>query len=272
MSESGETQYVSGTGKDIKIEQDGYIGPENISEMRFTFAPGQEITEGVSDKNAGKKQVVSYTKNGRSAYTPVTVNYPDNSTSSKMVLTGCILQHTEALNAPNHKYAKNFVIIAIPEEYIDKIIADAKSESGINLTVKPNTETKNGFYWMRCNLDKLQKKDTHILLDRDGGKSIELTLDQLLSDFGKSVSAFIVFTLSGSMNSDKMEETLDLENGQYFITMKPTEVWATSDSSVEGPILKDTNNRKNESVSLSGHLFADGALAEFAMKRLKIKG
>lgn len=267
-TDSGDMIYLSSKPDgSITIEPDGHITIENIDMMSFSFSDGQDITESVAKKNATNKIPVSFTKKGRSAYTPVTVTYPDGvSQSSKFLLEGCIIQHTPALNAQNHTYAKDFVFIGIPNTYLDKIMKDASINSQINLQNKPNVQDINGYYWLRCNLDKLSHRDTQIVTESGAAK---LSIDTILKELKKSVVANIVFSLSGSMNNNNIDEELDLKNGIYTITMKPTEVYAIDSTEIKGPELIDTNNRKKEGSAMSESFIASGPLAAIAARRLK---
>lgn len=253
--------------KTIVLEPDAHINAENIDLMTFTFDDGIDITESVAKKNAKNKTPVSFTKRGRSAYAPITVTYPDGfSQSSKFLLEQCIIQHTPALNSQNHTYAKEFVFIGVPSIYLDKIMKDARDNSQMNLENKPNVQELNGYYWLRCNLDKLSHNDTKIVTDEGAAK---VSIGQILKEIESSLFANIVFSLSGSMNNDNMEEELDLKDGTYTITMKPTEVYVISDTGIKGPELTDTNNRKKESSAMSESFLANGALAAIAARRLK---
>lgn len=269
MSENpDEITYI--TVKDdgsIIIEPDGHISMENIDMMQFSFEEGQDITESVSKKNVKSKVPVSFTKRGRSAYSPVKVTYPDGvSTSSKFLLEGCIVQHTPALNAQNHSYARDFVFIGIPDTYIDKIISDAKNNSQLTLETKSNVSNLNGFYWLRCNLDKLSNANTQIVTENG---PVKLPIDMMLKEIKKSIVASIVFSLSGSMNNTDIDEELDLKDGIYTITMKPTELYANDTTDIQGPSLQDTNNRKKESSAMAESFLATGELAAIAARRLK---
>lgn len=268
MSDNGEegayvTEKADGT---IVLEPDAHMSAENIDEMTFSFAEGNDITESVAKKNAKNKTPVSYTNKGRTGYTPIDVMYPDGSHSSKFLLEGCILQWTAALNSPNHSYAKDFVFIGVPSIYLDKIMKDAKQNSNINLENKANVQELNGFYWLRCNLDKLSHKDCQIVTENGSAK---VSVDGTLSEIKKSLIANIVFTLSGSMTTKTMDEELDLKDGTYTITMKPTEVYIISDTDIKGPELTDTNARKKEGSAMSDSFYATGALAAMAAKRIR---
>jgi hypothetical protein len=268
MSDNGDEVVYTTTKEDgsVTIEPDGHISADNIDDITFSFADGVDITESVAKKNAKNKTPVSFTNRGRSAYTPITVTYPDGSTSSKFLLENCILQWTPALNTPNHSYAKDFVFVGIPSMYLDKIMKDAAINSSITLQNKPNVQEFNGYYWLRCNLDKLSHKDCQIVTP-DG--PVKLNVDTILTEMKKSVIASIMFTLSGSMTNNNMSEELDLKDGTYTITMKPTEVYAVSDTDIKGPELTDTNNRKKEGSAMSDTFFASGALAAMAAKRIR---
>lgn len=268
QTEQGTITYVTiNEDKSVILEPDAHINGDNIDIMTFTFDDGIDITESVAKKNAKNNTPVSFTKTGRSGYAPVTVTYPDRvSQSSKFLLEGCIIQHTPALNAQNYTYAKNFVFIGIPTIYIDKIISDAKDNSQLNLENKATVQELNGYYWLRCNLDKLSHAKT-IITTNSG--PVKMTLDTILKELKSSVFAHIVFTLSGSINNNNMSEPLDLKDGTYTITMKPTEVYATHETDIKGPELTDTNNRRNETSAMSEGFLATGNLAAIAARRIK---
>lgn len=278
MSTNGELQFTSTNDKgEIQIEEDGYISLDNINDLKFEFDAPKDITESVSKKNdKSNKKTVSYTKNGRTGYAPLKCIYPDGTHSSKIFATNCIVQYTEALTKPEYTYAKTFVFIGIPEEYMNKIFADALENSGLHLGVKDNVQNLNGHYWMRCSLEKLTAKTTYIILgvDETTGepRTVNYQIDQLLRDFKSNIKAHVMFTFSASIGNNKMDEDLNFTDGQFTATMKPTELMAVSDSDVSGPSLDDTNSRRNESVAWTGHMFADGKLAEMALKKLKISG
>lgn len=267
--ENEEVQYaVTDADGNITLEPDAHISAENIDDMVFSFSEGVDITESVAKKNAKNKIPVSFTKKGRTGYSAGTTTYPDGSTSSKILLENCILQWTPALNAPNHTYAKEFVFIGIPSIYLDKIMKDAKNNSNITLENKPNVQEMNGFYWPRCNLDKLSHKDCQIVTENGAAK---VDINTILTEAEKSVIASIMFTLSGSITNGDMTDELDLKDGTYGITMKPTEVYAFSDTDIKGPELVDTNNRKKEGSAMSSAFFATGSLAAIAAKRIRAK-
>ena len=277
MSTSEEPQYTSTNEKgEVQIEEDGYITLDNINEMQFKFGTPADITESVTKKNdKSNKKTVSYTARGRSGYAPLTCVYPDGTESSKIFLMNCIIQYTEALTKPDYTYAKNFVFIGVPEEYMNKIFSDALQESGMNVSVKSNVQNLNGHYWMRCSLEKLTVKNTNIILSvNENGEpqTVNYPIDQLLKDFKSNIRAHVLFTFSASINNNDMTKELDFESGQFTATMKPTEVMAIEESDVKGPTLDDTNSRRNESVAWTGHMFAGGKLAELAQKKLKISG
>lgn len=211
---------------------------------------------------------MSYTKRGRSAFSPVTVTYSDGaSTSSKFIIEDCIIQHTPALNAQNHTYAKEFVFIGIPTVIIDKNVNDAATTSQLTLQNKPNVRDISGYYWQRCNLDKLSHRDTNIVTETG---SCKMSLDQMLKEVKKGIVANVMFTLSGSMTSNIMDEELDLKDGTYTITMKPTEVYGVSTTDIKGPELTDTNHRKTETAAVPRSSMAKGDLLNIAMKRLNL--
>lgn len=275
MSDSGEPVYTTqNESGEVNIEEDGHITRDNINDMTFTFDQPQDITENLNKKNSENTENISRTTNGNSGYAGINVIYPDGSSSKKVCFEDCILQYSEAVTKPNSKYAKNYVYIGFPEEYINKIFADALENSQMNLDVKPKTNNLNGHYWINCNLGKLEAKNAYFLVGSEDGQGRKMTYTPhaLFNDIKKNVRANIVVTFSASMTTRDIATKLDFINGQFYATVKPVEIIFVEDSDVQAPTLPELNARKNETVTWTEDSFASGMLAELAKKKLRLSG
>ena len=268
------TMYVADNGDgNIEVMEDGFITHENINKMKFTFSPGQDITESLHKKSSKSNKNISVTKNGRTGYCSLTCTYPNGSdTTSKVVLTDCILQYRENIENDDNNYGKSYVCIGIPTTYIDKMRKDAKENSHISLTVKDKVQRMEGYYWVDCSLDNLSELDTWIIFVDDTGEDAGRngSVHTVLKGMKSSMVVDIMTTVSGSMSNNKMDEDLDLINGRYTITMKPTEMYIRDISKKTGPILEDATKRKKEGANKSERFKASDKLAEFAMRHLSL--
>ena len=266
-------EYVKDNGDDgIQIMDDGFITPENISLMKFTFSKPQDITESLQKKNSGSRDQISVTKNGRTAYSSLTCHYPNKKdTSSKVMLTDCVVQYREGIDREDSKYGRGYVTIGIPTIYINKMKTDAKANSSVNATVKEKVKAQEGCYWLDCTLDKLSETNTWLLYTKDGEEvGANSSIQAILSGLKHSLVVDAMFTCSVSSATDTMNEIIDVDNGTFTFTMKPTEMYLKDTYNKIGPVLDDTTRRKKEGANQSMRLLASNKLAELAMRNLNI--
>lgn len=257
----------------IEIMEDGFITPENLSKMRFTFSKPQDITESLYKNNSRSRDQVSATKNGRVGYSSLTCTYPNGrDTSSKIVLTDCVVQYREGIDRENSQYGRSYVAIGIPTIYINKIGSDGRQNSSINIGVKENVKTQEGCFWLNCTLDNLPEINTWIIYRDENGDEVggNGTVYTILSGMKRSIKVDVMVTCSASMSTDKMDKELDLDGGKFDFTMKPTEMFFREVSDKVGPLLDDTTKRKKEAANKAERFIASSELAEFAMRNLKI--
>ena len=266
--------YVVDNGDDgIEILESGHIDKDNISKMKFSFSKGVDITESLNKKKSTSRQQVSVTKNGRTGYSALTCTYPNNKdTSSKILLTGCILQYREGVDRDNSEYGRSYATIGVPTIYINKIRSDAKANSSLNLSVKENVKSQEGYYWFNCTLDNLADMDTWIIYKDNDNEAVGArgNVHTILSGLKANLLISGTFTCSASMSTDTMDERMDLVNGTYTITMKPTEMFIHRKSDIAGPQLEDTIRRRKEGASKGEKFMASDELAQFAMRHLTI--
>lgn len=270
---TNETVYVTDNGDDgIEIMEEGFITPQNISQMSFSFDAGKEITESLNKKNTKSRERVSVTKHGRTGYTPLTCTYPNKrDKSSKIMLTDCIIQYRLGIDREDSDYGRSYVCIGVPTIYINKIRSDARKNSGLEVGVKDTVKVQENCYWLNCTLDRLSEADTWIVY-RNGDEEIggHGTVYSILAGLKSSLVADIMMTCSGSMATQKTDDELDLINGKYTLTMKPTEVFIRDVSDKVGPTLDDTNRRRKEGATKVERFLASDKLAEFAMRNLSL--
>ena len=264
--------YVVDNGDDgIEIMDDGFITHDNVTEMKFSFSAGQDITESLHKKNTKTRQNVSVTKNGRIAYSSLTCTYPNGKdTSSKVMFTDCIIQYREGIGRDDSDYGRGYVSIGVPIAYVDKMMKDAKRYSSMHLAPNDKVQKKEGCYWFTCSLENLPETDTWIIFQDDSGddQGRNVSVHAILKDMKSSMVVDMMTTVSGSMTTNRMDEDLDLYNGKYTFTLKPTEMFIRDKSDKVGPVLDDTTRRRKEGASKSDRFRASGKLAEFAMRNL----
>jgi hypothetical protein len=188
------------------------------------------------------------------------------------MLTDCVIQHRLGIDRDDSEYGRSYVCIGIPAEYIDKIRKDAKLNSSMELGVKDKVQRKEGCYWLDCSLDNLSTLDTWIIFQGDAGEDEGRngTVHTIVKGMKSSVVADIMLTVSATITTNRMDEDLDLINGKYTITMKPTELFAKDTSAKVGPVLDDTTRRKKEGANKTERFKASSKLAEFAMRHLSL--
>ncbi|KJZ68973.1 hypothetical protein HIM_11630 [Hirsutella minnesotensis 3608] len=256
-------------GKEFVILEDGHVTRQNVSKFHFKFTKPSDITESINKRTGGRVASFSVTKSGRVGYTSMSCVYPDNTTSSKVLLTGCIFQYREKAKSD---YGSSYVCMGVPEEYITQFILSARKESSVNLQVSEKFENKNGYYWVNAKTDGLSANSTLIMyVDEDGlDQGIPKRLPNVLADFKSNILADVCCVVSGSMTTDTMQEKLNLENGQFNLTIKLMNIYIKDVSDVEGPTLSAINRQESETVEVSDRLRASSKLVEYAMGKLKI--
>jgi len=261
MSTPGE--YVAaGEDGEVTINAAGVINAENIKRMKFTFSEGKDITEEISKKPAKN---VSAIKHGRLGYTSITCTYPNKiDTSSKVVFKDCVLQYRDTITRQDSGYGKSYVCLGIPAAYINKIMADAKKNSGVTVQPKSNVQEKSGYYWFSCNVDHLEYENIWVFFSEESASNV--TIIDVLTNMKSSVVCTVMVTISGSMATDKMEDELDLVRGVYAFTIKPTEIFMMKDTDIEGPVLDELHRRQKETVEKSSQFVSTGRLAEYVKR------
>jgi len=254
----------------ITINESGYITPENISKLRFSFSGPDDITESLHKKSSKRRDDVSVTKKGKTAYGAMKCTYPDKTESSMIILTKCILQYRENIEREDSDYGTGYVCIGLPLVYIGKIRSDASKNSGIKANVKDNVKMLENHMWVNCSLEKLNEDSIWIVYESPEGEGEGKNVDirTLLSHMKQSMECIMLTTCSVTQTTDKMEDDLDLKNGQYHFTFKPAEIFFKGVSDLVGPVLEDTNRRKKESASKGAMLVASQRLADFAARHL----
>lgn len=265
---SSNTQYTKEEDGMVSILEDGFITNENISKMKFTFSKPEDITERL--KNSNRPQLTERPQ-GRTGNANMTCTYPDGkSVSSKILLTNCIVQYRKEPLERGDRYGNTFVNIGIPTIYISKLMADAKKNSGITLRVKDKVKLINNHYWFDCNLDKLTQQNTWIIYeDASGGTSGgQAILKDTLVSMKSNIIVDIMVTVSASMTSKSVAEELDLINGIFYFSIKPTEMFMKSETDIEGPVLEQLNMSQKETTDKTVKFLASAKLAEYAMRNL----
>lgn len=256
----------------IELTEEAYLNNDNIDSVQFTFSPGDDITENLNKKEDRERTTITATKKGRVAYSSLTCRYPNGETSSKIMLQGCVAQYREGIKKkPSTDYGRGYVCIGIPERYVNKLIKDAKSRSKLTVTTKPKVKKQEGYFWFDCTLDRITSNDCILLYNNEGELGgIPASLRDMFEEMESNINVDIMFTCSASQTTESMSEKIDLERGTYFLTLKPTKIYMTTESSTKGPTLDDTNRRSKETITPSTKSMASGRLLELAMRKMKV--
>lgn len=252
----------------VVINEHAYINDKNLSQMTFKFDPPADITDSIAKSTKERTGGGFSGKSGRIAYSAATCTYPDSSHSSKVALTGCIVDYRPKAN---DDYGRKYLCVAVPESYCDKMVIDGRSGSSVTIRVPPKAQGKNGYYWMTVNLDKLGAGSTNFVYkDKDGvHKHSKVNIREFMGGIESKVVITMICSVSASHTTDSIETIPHLSSATYNLGLKPYEIYIDGISTVEGPTF-EFEAKKLETVSLTEQLVASDELAALAMSRLNL--
>ena len=277
------SKYVSRTtgedGKEaVQILEDGHINRTTVTGMRFKFGTPSDITADLDKRNQDNPDASAPKNEGRTAYASIEAVYPDDEVSSKMVVNNCILQYRESAfkdqgsaKTSAKDYGIRYVQVGIPKAVLDKVFAEA-TRHNVNMEQRKNTREKDGYYWINCNIARLEDKFISTYVDIDGDtKQINDSVRGFLSDSQTSLECTMTITISCTTTSSTKTEKIDLVRATYHPTIRPYEIIVEDESDLKGPELADISiQTKNESIELTEKNIARGKLAERMMARMRI--
>lgn len=257
-----------------EILEDGHITPANISQMRFEIGKGSDITANLDKRNAANPNPGVPQNTGRTGHVGVTIKYPDGETSSKAVLTQCVIQYRESMFKDSGRdYADTYVNLGIPKMYLDSLFSAARVNNVI-LHNKEKTREKSNYYWVDCDIRKLKYDDIHIIgKNPETGEpaSYNKSIREMLGLLKQNIECTVTVSISGIMtNKDKTKE-LPLETGTYHPSIKLHEVVMIRESDIESPDLQEFATQvKNEKAAKTEAQMASSKILALALGRMNI--
>lgn len=280
-----ESKYVlvekDENNKDVvTILEDGHITHTNISSMNFLFGEPSNITSSLEKANAENPDPEAPKSKGQVGHASIACEYPDKTKSSKVVFRDCIIQYrarsfgdlSKVKNRQNAlDYGVKYVNVGIPTVYLNKVFGDA-ARHNINLGNRENTQEKDGYYWVNCDIKKIPDANISIIFV-DGGEThvINESVRTALERTESSIKSAITFTISCVVTTASKSDVPDLKTCKYHPTIKPYEILMEEDSPIMGPELSDiSNSSKNEVSEKTERNLARGKLLQLALGRLKL--
>lgn len=279
MSSKYVQKYQGEDGKEaVQILEDGHINRNTLHMMRHKFGKPSDITNDLDKRNQDNPDANAPKNEGRTAYANIEAVYPDDEISSKMVINGCIIQYRESafkdtgsVKTSAKDYGIRYVQIGIPRGVLDKIFSEA-TRHNVNMEQRKNTREKDGFYWVNCNIAKLETKNISLYVDIDGDtQQTNDTVRGFLNDAKSSLECTMTVTVSCTTTSSTRSDKIDLDRATYHPTIRPFEIIIEAESDVKGPELADISTQtKNETSEVTEKNIARGKLAQRMMERMKI--
>lgn len=251
--------------KTTKILEDGYISLLNIDSMKFVFDKPGDITNNV--KKPGQPTISGPAANrGRIAYGAFKVRYPDNTESNSAMFTSVIIQYRSAAYSEkgSKDYAATYVNMGFPTEYIRKVIADGKKNTGINIVLDDKASEKNGHTWMNVSLERLLANEVFAFKDDEGAYDI-VNLRKILGEVKSNLTAHVRLTGGVSAVSENESTHINIAAANYKLTFKPRTIYLTGDTDIEGPTL-ERGDTVTENVEITTSMVVSGKLAALLNK------
>lgn len=272
-----DSQYIETTtdsdGKEIKtILEEGYITPQSVGLFKYEFMNPTDITVSIR-KNGQKDGKTIDPKLGRVGFRPFQCTYPDKSIVNTAVLTNVVLQYLPIIKKERNEYGRKYINIGIPKLYIDTFVHQAKVNSNVNIVQRERDTVIDGLYWTSCNLENLipDQVGTAVSLENGGGTVINESVHEILSDSETHQYVQMTTQLNVSISNTNEKEALDLDNGNYVFSIKPTSIYVTGDANVNVPQLVSQSARAKNVAEISRSTIATGNAALRALEKLKLR-
>lgn len=260
----------------VNILEEGHITPSNITSMKFEFSKPTDITGNLDKRNTKNPNPDIPSNPGRTGYSGATVIYPNGEKSTRAVFTECVIQYRKAMLSDSGKdYGSTYVNIGIPRQYLDTLFNSARTqpEHNIRLENKEKTREKSGYYWIDCDIRRLNFGDIWIIWKDDEGNTqgANRQIRDLLTGIEENLECTITVSISGSITNRNKLENLDLDRGTYHPSFKLYEVVVRKESEVESPDLAEFSSQaRNEKSEKTEASLASGKVRDLALGRLKI--
>lgn len=255
------------------ILEEGHITPSNITSMNFEFSKPADITASLDKRNTRNLNSDIPQNPGRTGNTRVTVVYPNKETSTRATLTQCVVQYRETMLKESGKdYGNTYINVGIPKMYLDRLFSNARGQS-IRLENREKTREKSGYYWVDCDIRRLDWNDIWIFWTDENGESqaANKQIRDVLTALRQNVECTLTVTITGNITNKHKNEDLPLDTGAFHPSIKISEVIVKNESQVESPDLSEFSNQgKNEKSEKTEASLASGKVLAMALDRLKM--
>lgn len=248
--------------------EDAYIDDELLKSVKFKFDVPAKISDSAnrrSTKEAKEEAKDVGLKDNVVFYGAGKVQYPDESISEITYFTECIIQYKAMVLDTKHKYGSEYVTVGIPEQYINRVIKDAKDDK-LKVGLKQNSQHEKGYYWLSCDLTKLEPGKTTTVAEDASDGSIAIVPMELTKAFGKfkeNLLANIGFSMSIHESFKPTDKNHD-GSGPYNLGFKIKELFLYDTTDIAGPEITSVEQRKKTAMSYNGKFVASKKFSAFA--------
>lgn len=273
MGQYTETVVDDQNNEYTSIKEEGHITPSNITSINFEFSKPTDITGSLDKRNTRNPNPDIPQNPGRTGNTRATTIYPNKETSTKAILTQCVVQYREAMLKESGKdYATTYVNIGIPKSYLERLFMNARTQN-IRLENKERTREKSDYYWIDCDIRRLDWRDIWIFWeDKDGEtQAVNRQIRDVLTSLRQNVECTITVSITGNITNRNKNEDLPLDTGVFHPSIKIFEMVVKKESDVESPDLSEFSNQgKNEKSEKTEASLASGKVLAMALGRLNM--
>jgi len=232
------------------VTEEGFIGDNTINTFNFRFTEPKDITQSIAN-SASNTAAPAGGRQGRLGFAQMKCNYPDGTSTFKVVMTDCILQYRKAMEATKGKgkYGIDYICMGVKSIYVNKFINDATNNSDIKLGVKQTVQILNRYHWFNVNTDRLEDSNVWVVSqETEGPVGTNVSIRNMLVALKKNIMVDITASVSASITSNDMGSTLDLKGGSYNLSIRPSEVFLRASTTIDGPVLEDIATQRKESA------------------------
>lgn len=255
------------------ILEEGHITLSNIAGMNFDFSKPVDITNSLDRRNTRNPNPDIPQNPGRTGNTRAAVTYPNGESSTKVVITQCVIQYRDTMLKESGKdYGNTYINIGVPKSYLDRLFTSARNQN-IRLENREKTREKSGYYWIDCDIRRLDWRDIWVFWTDEQGdtQGINRQIRDILTSIRQNLECTLTVTISGNITNRNKNEDLHLETGIFHPSIKLFEIIVKSESNIEAPELSEFSSQiKNEKADKTEANLASGKVLAMALGRLKM--
>lgn len=205
----------------VQIKVEGKVSGSTVTKLDFTFGQPRDITASIDRRNVREGKEPSPLRIGmRDLY----VKYPDGSSCSTLLVSGCVIQNRTDLGSQNNiLYGINNVTIGVPTGIFHHLLRCGQ-KGKVNIANKDNVGEHDDCFWYQMDLGSLNAQDTGFISPSGFAPcSIRnlLMLGQGSPGSPKNYEADIAMNVSVTQTAPKESGPLNLQTGNFTPSFKP---------------------------------------------------